>query len=123
FAGGGDPPPPAWLLAGWLASRLGWRPETREGNGLVFRSDTGRVTLAMSGAGRDEGRAIERVRISAGDPHPLEAEIRHEGKQRTARMTKGRSHRTEMDVPFDYRELAACIVGEIHRHAANRPME
>ena len=30
---------------------------------------------------------------------------------------------TSSGVPFGYREFAACIVGEIHRHAANRPLE
>jgi glucose-6-phosphate dehydrogenase assembly protein OpcA len=122
FAGSGDPPPPVWLLAGWLASRLGWKPMSRDGSGIVLRSATGTVTLAMKGVG-DEGRAIRRVRIQAVDPHPFEAEIRHRDQERTAHVTVRGQHESVTEVPFDYRELAACIVTEIHRHAANRSME
>ena len=123
FAGPGHPPPPVWLLAGWLASRLGWTPEGVDGSGIVLRSATGTVTLTLKGTGQEEGRAIERVRIQSYDPHPFDAEIRHREKERTARVTVRRPNETATEVPFDYRELAACVVSEIHRHAANRTME
>ena len=29
----------------------------------------------------------------------------------------------EREVPFGYRELAACVVGEMHRHEANVAFE
>src|SRR5207253_7624746 len=81
------------------------------------------VTLVLKGAGGEGGRAVQRVHIRAGDPHPFEAEIRHREKERTARVTVRVPRESATEVPFDYRELAACIVGEIHRHAANRPLE
>jgi glucose-6-phosphate dehydrogenase assembly protein OpcA len=123
FAGPGDPPPPVWLLAGWLASRLGWEPVSRDGNGILLRSAAGTVTLAMKGIEGEEGRTIRRVRIEAQDPHPFEAEILHRGQERTAHVTVRGPRESAGDVPFDYHELAACIVSEIHRHAANRSME
>lgn len=123
FAGSGDPPPPVRLLAGWLASRLGWEPEGEGDNGIVLRSAAGTVALAMKGVGGEDGRAIRHVRIEAGDPHPFEAEIRHRDKERTAHVTVRGPRELATEVPFDYRELATCIVGEIHRHAANRSME
>src|SRR5439155_298798 len=65
FAGSGFPPPPAWLLAGWLASRLSWAPAGASSKGLVFRSGSGDVLVAMTGDRRGEGRALERIRIQA----------------------------------------------------------
>ena len=61
--------------------------------------------------------------VVAGDPHPFDAEIRHHGWERTAQVTVRRPHERVGEVPFDYRELATCIVNEIHRHAANHTME
>ena len=123
FEGAGNPPPSVWLLAGWLSSRLGWTPEGGDRNGITLRSATGTVTMALKGSGHAEGRAIERVRVVAGDPHPFDAEIRHHGWERTAQVTVRRPHERVGEVPFDYRELATCIVNEIHRHAANHTME
>jgi hypothetical protein len=77
----------------------------------------------MKGIGDDEGRVIRHVRIQASDPHPFEAEIRHRDQERTAHVSVRGPHESVTEVPFDYRELAACIVTEIHRHAANRSME
>jgi glucose-6-phosphate dehydrogenase assembly protein OpcA len=119
FTGEGYPPPPVWLLAGWLASRLGWTPEGGNRNGITLRSAGGTVTLVMSGLGKGEGRVLERIAFRSDEPHPLDLEIIHHGRDATARITAGVSR----EVPFGYREFAACIVGEIHRHTGNRPLE
>jgi glucose-6-phosphate dehydrogenase assembly protein OpcA len=123
FTGGPFPPPPVWLFAGWLASRLGWKPVGREPDGLILRSETGPVTLAMRGTGSGEGRVLERVSVRAAEPHPLDVEILHRGRESSARVTLRAPRAETLESPFGYRELAACIVGEIHRHAANKPME
>jgi len=123
FSGQGYPPPPVWLLAGWLASRLGWILEGKDRSGLILRSGTGPVSLAMSGTGTGEGRVLERIRIRSGEPHPFDMEIVHRGRDLTAHVDVRAPGTTSSGVPFGYREFAACIVGEIHRHAANRPLE
>ncbi len=123
FTGQGYPPPPAWLLAGWLASRLHWAPEGNGRDGLVLRSETETVTLAMNGTGLGEGRALERVRIRSGAPHPFDAEILHRERDRTARVSVRAPRACSVEAAFGYHEFAACIVGEIHRHASNRPLE
>src|SRR5439155_817051 len=115
FAGSGFPPPPAWLLAGWLASRLSWAPAGASSKGLVFRSGSGDVLVAMTGDRRGEGRALERIRIQAEEPHPLDLEFTHQGREATATIVTRAPRARRTEVPFDYREFAACIVGEIHR--------
>ncbi|TMQ60089.1 MAG: hypothetical protein E6K76_02935 [Candidatus Eisenbacteria bacterium] len=123
FAGSGFPPPPAWLLAGWLASRLSWAPAGASSKGLVFRSGSGDVLVAMTGDRRGEGRALERIRIQAEEPHPLDLEFTHQGREATATIVTRAPRARRTEVPFDYREFAACIVGEIHRHTSNRSLE
>ncbi len=66
---------------------------------------------------------LERIRIRSGEPHPFDVEIIHRGRDLTALVNVRAPGTTSTDVPFGYREFAACIVGEIHRHAANRPLE
>jgi glucose-6-phosphate dehydrogenase assembly protein OpcA len=124
FTGPAFPPAPVWLFAGWLASRLGWKTVGRDrSGGLTLRSETGAVALTMRGTGSGEGRVLEAVHIRAGEPHPLDVEISHEGMETSAHVTLRAPRSATLEVPFGYREFAACIVGEIHRHAANRPME
>ena len=63
---------------------------------------------------------IRRVRVRSGSPAPLDFALEHRGHDPVAReefVAPGRSQRL---VTFAYRELAACIVGEIHRHDPNR---
>ncbi len=123
FVGPGPPPPPAWLFAGWLATRLGWKVEGGDARALRLESKSGPVTIAFRGSGSGQERILERITITADGPHALVAEIRHQGRDRTARVTVRGQGELSSEVPFGYCEFAACIVGEIHRHAANRPME
>jgi glucose-6-phosphate dehydrogenase assembly protein OpcA len=123
FTGGASPPAPVWLFAGWLASRLGWKTEGRDSGGLILRSETGTVTLAMRGTGSGEGRVLECVHVRCGEPHPFDLEVHHRGRETVAHVTVGAPRPKASEVPFAYREFAACIVGEIHRHAPNHTLE
>ena len=123
FAGAEHPPPPAWLLTGWLASRLAWTLQRANQRELTFRSGSGDVTVAMRGNGSGEGRALERIGILAEKPHPLEMEIAHKGRDVTATIVTRAPRARRTEVPFGYREFASCIVGEIHRHTPNRSLE
>jgi len=123
FTGPGPPPPPAWLFAGWLATRLGWKVEGGDARALRLESKSGPVTIAFRGSGSGQERILEKITITADGTHALVAEIRHQGRDRTARVTVRGQGESSSEVPFGYCEFAACIVGEIHRHAANRPME
>ena len=123
FTGQGDPPPPVWLLAGWLASRLGWKPQGKEAEGITLRSHSGPVTLSLQSGRPGEGRVLERIRIRSEAPHPLDVEILHQGREETARIAARKPRASSTEVAFPYRGFAACIVGEIHRHAPNRPLE
>jgi glucose-6-phosphate dehydrogenase assembly protein OpcA len=65
---GGDAP--AWLFAGWLASRLGWRPERRRGGTFHLASAGGAVELRMraeSSAQRPAPAGLQRVCLRAAD--------------------------------------------------------
>lgn len=131
---GAEPPPGAWLLAGWLASRLGWVPRQfvsahircdapERPVSVIFEEDGSSPGPAGPGpAGRTSG-AIVQVRIRSGAPAPLDLSFEHAGHSPTARVVSHAPRAKERDVPFAYRELAACIVGEIHRHEPNRAFE
>ncbi len=123
FAGTGYPPPPAWLFTGWLATRLAWTFQGVDRGEIRFRSGSGDVTVVMRGTGSRGGRALERIAIRSDKPHPLEMEITHKGRDVTATIVTGTPGARRADVPFGYREFAACIVGELHRHAPNRSLE
>jgi len=130
---GADPPSGAWLLAGWFASRLGWTPRGLAGRHLRLDAP-GRpvsVTFAEDEDGSFEdraatgpaSRAIVRVRIRSGAPTPLDVAVEHRGQSPTARVGMLAPRVKEREVPFAYRELAACVVGEIQRHEPNRAFE
>jgi len=130
---GPEPPPGAWLLAGWLASRLSWTPRAHEGGRMRLDAPTRPVSLAFeeeddrpAPAGRAAGaasRAIIRVRIRSGAPTPLDIAVEHEGQATTARIVLLSPRAKEREVPFGYREFAACVAGEIQRHEANLAFE
>ena len=130
---GADPPSGAWLLAGWFASRLGWKPRGLAGRHLRLDAPGRPVSVSFV---EDEGtgvehraasgpasRAIVRVRIRSGPPTPLDVAVEHRGQAPTARVVMLAPRVKERDVPYAYRELAACIVGELHRHEPNRAFE
>jgi len=130
---GAEPPSGAWLLAGWLASRLGWTPRGLAGRHIRLDGPARPASVSFvedeedaSGnraAGGPASRAIVRVRIRSGAPAPLDVAVEHRGHAPTARVVLLAPRAKERDVPYAYRELAACIVGELHRHEPNRAFE
>jgi len=108
YAGGSFPPSSAWLLIGWLATRLRWKPEIR--------------SALKRGRPLDPGR-IERVRLQARAPHPLDVEIHHPPLSPTAELIVRNPRASRTEVAFAYREFASCITAEIHRHEPNRSLE
>ena len=131
---GDEPPPGAWLLAGWIASRLRWVPRQLNGRRIRFDAPGRPVSVGFEGDAPPRGfaggasagsapQAIVEVRLRSGAPTPLDVSVEHTGHAPTARVTMRMPRAKERDVPFAYRELAACIVGEIHRHEANLAFE
>jgi len=131
---GAEPPPGAWLLAGWIASRLRWVPRQMNGRHIRFDAPGRPVSVGFeeevpsrASGGRASAvsapHAIVEVRLRSGAPTPLDLSVEHAGHAPTARVTMRSPRVKERDVPFAYRELAACIVGEIHRHEPNLAFE
>jgi glucose-6-phosphate dehydrogenase assembly protein OpcA len=79
IACGGDTAMDGLLYAGWLASRLDWRPSA--GGGL--HGPGGPVTVTMA-PGRD-GTGLETVTLETGDPDPLRVAMRRDGMEVTRR--------------------------------------
>ncbi len=123
FSGAGFPPSPVWLLLGWLASRLGWIPDGGGGNPLTLRSDSGPVRVTLRGDRSRQGRILQKIGLRSDAPHPLDLEIVHRGREATATISSGGARPLRREVAFGYREFAACIVGELHRHEPNRSLE
>lgn len=120
--GGGSedgPPAPALLLAGWLAARLNWVPERRDAGALHLRSDRGVVRLLFRRDPEAGTRSVSRVRMRAAEPHPLSIEVVRHGRDPHASIRIDEPVTERREVSFHYREFAACIVGEIHRHEPN----
>ena len=57
----------AWLYAGWLASRLNWRPRARRGQQFEFDASNGRTTLQLEAgaAPHDGGATLLRIALHA----------------------------------------------------------
>ncbi|HKQ18111.1 MAG TPA: OpcA/G6PD domain-containing protein, partial [Candidatus Eisenbacteria bacterium] len=127
------PPAGAWLLAGWLASCLDWKPrEFAPGSEAHIRlgAKARPVSIRFEREGDDARRApygpthaIAGIRICSGAPAPLDLSVRHEGRSPTARVVTRAPRATEREVAFGYRDFAACVVGEMHRHEPNRAFE
>ncbi len=119
YGGGAPVPTCALLLAGWLASRLGWKPAGRTAHALKLRSGGRDVRVRFEGDPRGGGRAIERVRLRSGSPAPLDLEVRHSGRNPYATVEVHAPAPFFEEVPFVHRDFAVCVAEEIHRHAAN----
>jgi glucose-6-phosphate dehydrogenase assembly protein OpcA len=123
YTGEDFPPPHAWLLTGWLASRLQWTLASGDPGGIRFRSGSGEVRVSLRRTEQGEPRVLRRLRLRSDGAHPLDAEVSHRGHDTTARVTLRAPRESSGETPFGYQGFAACIVGEIHRHASNQPLE
>lgn len=117
--GGAAPPSPAWLLAGWMASRLGWKLESRDGARFRFRASGGHVEVAFVRDETEPEPRIREVRARAAGAHPLDARLAHAGRDDAARLEVLAPRGWTAAVPFPRRDLAAAIVGEIQRRIPN----
>jgi glucose-6-phosphate dehydrogenase assembly protein OpcA len=118
--GGAAPPSTAWLLAGWMASRLGWKLERRDGTRWTFRSAAGAVEVTLQ---RDESVAdavLLSAHVRAAGAHPLDARVEHVAGEETARLELLAPRNDVRAIPFERRDLAPAIVGEMQRRLPNR---
>src|SRR5262249_31077274 len=121
--GGATPPAGAWLLAGWLASRLGWTPRDRRGTRYRFDAAGKSATIALE---RDEDARlplISAVPLPARETPPPRRLLSHEGRAPSATVTFVAPFSRTLERRFAYREFAACLIGEIQRHEANAALD
>lgn len=121
--GGAAPPAGAWLLAGWLASRLGWTPRERTGRRVRFEGRRRPVRVSFERDDDVSDPVTTAVRARSGTPAPLDVRIAHRGREAAATVEFLAPSPRSIERAFRYRELAACLIGEIHRHEPNRTME
>ncbi len=117
------PAPPAVLLAGWLAARLGWTPERRDGDALVLRCGHGALRLSWEADPDGAPLHVSRVRLRAGAPHDLDIEIAHPHREARASLHARRPREERRSAAFRYRDFATCLVSELHRHEPNPTLE
>jgi glucose-6-phosphate dehydrogenase assembly protein OpcA len=117
--GGAAPPSTAWLLAGWLASRLAWRLEARDGTRWRFTSAHGPVDVVFERDEKEPAAVLRWVHLRAAGGHPLDVRIEHQPRETTALIEWLAPREAAVQAPFGYRELAAAIVGEIQRQEPN----
>jgi glucose-6-phosphate dehydrogenase assembly protein OpcA len=76
----------ALLLVGWLASALGWRPESLRGDGevreMIFSGPAGEITVAFTSGSPET--SLRRVRLYAGE---LSFQVSRHREQTEARTT------------------------------------
>lgn len=115
----GTPSAPALLLSGWLAARLGWKAGRREDGALRLQGTHGSIRVTFRNDPADDTRSVSRVRLRSGAPRPLALEVVRHGRDPRVAIRIDEPVAERREVSFHYREFAACIVGEIHRHEAN----
>jgi glucose-6-phosphate dehydrogenase assembly protein OpcA len=116
-------PVPAFvpLLAAWLASRLGWTLRGGDREGWLFDSVSGRVRVEAVPNHEHAGAGLERVSLRG--QGALDIEVSHQGREPQACVRVHHPVAEVHDLPYTYRDFASCIVGEIHRHEANKLLQ
>jgi glucose-6-phosphate dehydrogenase assembly protein OpcA len=121
--GGAAPPAGAWLLSGWLASRLGWQLESRDGHRWRFRGAEGHVDVTLDRDGTVSELSILSVHLRAAGRHALDVRIepaRGAGTEAgIARVEQLAPESVTVEVPFARRDLASAIIGEMQRREPN----
>ena len=117
--GGAAPPSTAWLLAGWIASRLGWRVLSRDGHRWRLQGPNAHIDVTLT---RDESVSspvIGTVQLRAAGAHPLDVRLAHRHGDPTVRVEWLAPRASSSESPFVFRDLAAAIVGEMQRLESN----
>ncbi|HEU4725169.1 MAG TPA: glucose-6-phosphate dehydrogenase assembly protein OpcA [Candidatus Eisenbacteria bacterium] len=121
--GGAAPPAGAWLVAGWIASRLGWTLRDRRDTRYRFDAPGRSVTVAFEREPDVAEPVLTAVRLRSGKPAPLDVVVSHRGRDRIATVEFVSPEARLLERSFGYREFAACLVGEIHRHEPNPALD
>lgn len=121
--GGAAPPAGAWLLAGWIASRLGWSLRDRHDTRYRFDAPGRSVTIAFEREPDVTDPLLVAVRLRSGKPVPLDVVVSHRGRAGTASVEFVAPEPRLLERTFGYREFAACLIGEIHRHEPNAALD
>ena len=72
---GADGGAEAWLFAGWLASRLGWRARERRDTIVWFESSSGRVEVRLEQTTGSAPAPLRHVRLLAPDTTAFDVEL------------------------------------------------
>lgn len=107
------------LLAGWLASRLGWHVRSAEPGGAAFDAAYGGVQVRFARDPEGTAGALHRIHVRSGPPQTLDLRLTHHPTHREATIEESAPVERRTEIPFRYRDLAECIVTEIHRHEPN----
>ncbi len=121
--GGAAPPAGAWLLAGWIASRLGWSLRDRHDTRYRFDAPGRSVTIAFEREPDVTDPLLVAVRLRSGKPVPLDVVVSHRGRAGSASVEFVAPEPRLLERTFGYREFAACLIGEIHRHEPNAALD
>lgn len=121
--GGAAPPAGAWLLAGWIASRLGWTLRDRHDTRYRFDAPGRSVTIAFERESDVADPLLVAVRLRSGKPHPFDVVVSHRGRASSASVDFVAPEPRLLERTFAYREFAACLIGEIHRHGPNAALD
>jgi glucose-6-phosphate dehydrogenase assembly protein OpcA len=102
YADSGTPPTLAFLLAGWLASRLDWKPGTASGQTVKLQSEQGdiEVRLQAGKAATSSMKGLVSIKLSTDDAWFL-VEMLDGGKYARTVMQLAQSQPVERVVPMD----------------------
>jgi glucose-6-phosphate dehydrogenase assembly protein OpcA len=119
---GGEAPcsPAAPLLAGWVASRLGWTAPQETSGATRFRSPAGgSATVRVSSVAGAPGGEVRRVHFRSPGGRSLDLAVdRREGAS-SAQVEVLAPARASYEVPVHERDLVSAIVTELQRHEPN----
>jgi glucose-6-phosphate dehydrogenase assembly protein OpcA len=119
---GGEAPcsPSASLLAGWIASRLGWTAPEEASGATRFRNPAGSgATVRVSADAGTPGGEVHRVHFRSPGGRSLDLAVdRREGAS-SAQVEVLAPSRASYEVPVHERDPVSVIVTELHRHEPN----
>lgn len=119
---GGEAPcsPAAPLLAGWIASRLGWAAPKETSGATRFRNPAGSsVTVRVSAVAGAPGREVRRIQFRSPGGKSLDLAVERREGATSAQVEVLAPSRASYEVPVHERDLVSVIVTELHRHRPN----